>query len=62
MVSSKFGVSSGKSRGNGRGSDRGNNTLSASDKQNAMEQALAQVEKQFGKGAIMRLGGGIMPL
>ncbi len=54
MVSAKFGVSSGKSRGNGKGND--NATLSASDKQKAMELALSQVEKQFGKGAIMRLG------
>ena len=53
-VSAKFGASAGKGRGRGRG-DSGN-SLSGGDKQQAIEQVFAQVEKQFGKGAIMRLG------
>ena len=50
MVSAKFNTSSGKSRGNGNGG------TAEKDKPKALEQALSQVEKQFGKGAIMRLG------
>jgi recombination protein RecA len=34
----------------------GNNTPSAKEKGKALELALAQIEKQFGKGAIMKLG------
>ena len=29
----------------------------AADKQKALDSALAQIERQFGKGSIMRLGG-----
>jgi recombination protein RecA len=43
-------VSSTKLNGNGNGSANG------SDKSKAVELAISQVEKQFGKGAIMRLG------
>jgi|GEM_PF-4734163 len=32
------------------------NSVSASDKQEALKTAINQIEKQFGKGAVMRLG------
>ena len=50
MVSAKFATGKNKGRVNGH------DALGEKDKEKAMEQALAQVEKQFGKGAIMRLG------
>ena len=33
------------------------NDKRTADKQKALESALAQIERQFGKGSIMRLGG-----
>jgi recombination protein RecA len=51
MASSKFqSAKSGKYQSGNSGS------ADPKDREKAMEQALAQVEKQFGKGAIMRLG------
>ena len=32
------------------------NNISAADKQKALEAAIAQAERQFGKGSVMRLG------
>jgi recombination protein RecA len=33
-------------------------TKAISERQKALELALAQIEKQFGKGSIMKMGGG----
>jgi recombination protein RecA len=39
------------------GNQQGQNAMQDSDKKKALEMALGAIEKQFGKGAIMRLGG-----
>ena len=39
------------------GNHHGQNPMQESDKKKALEMALGAIEKQFGKGAIMRLGG-----
>lgn len=45
-----------------KGRDAGNGSLSDSDKTRAVDMAVSQIERQFGRGAIMKLGaGGVIP-
>ena len=55
MAASDRTNSRGNNRGNNRGNDRGN------DREKALDSALAQIERQFGRGSIMRLGEDTRP-